>query len=99
MAGLTARFFAGRLFNDGLGCLGRIGGGRQGGVGGVLAELFFEGVDALLQGGEPLLQASDDLVTLPTSRASRFVHTRILGTRRASRCPKQRNRLNGYLLA
>jgi hypothetical protein len=43
-----------------------------------LAELFFEGTNALLQGGEPLLLASDDLVAPPTSRTGKFVHTRIL---------------------
>jgi hypothetical protein len=88
MSGLSAGFFARRWFDDRLGCLGWISGGRQGGIGGVVTELIFEGDKALLQGGESLLQARDDLVTLPTSRASRFVHTRILGTRRARSCLK-----------
>jgi hypothetical protein len=78
MSGLGTAFFAGGCFDDGLGCLGWIGGGRQGRVGGVLAESFFEATEALLQGDESLLQTSDNLVTLPTTRAGRSVHTPIL---------------------
>jgi hypothetical protein len=78
VSGLAAGFFAGRLFDDGFGSLGRVGRGRQGGVGGVLPELFFEGLHPLLQGDETLLETSDDLVTLPTSGTGRFVHARIL---------------------
>ena len=88
MSGLSAGFFAGGLFDDGLGRLGRIGGGRQRGVGGVFAELFFEGTDALSERGKLLLQACDDLVTLPTTRTRRRIHTRILGIEAASSCAK-----------
>jgi hypothetical protein len=96
MSGLGGGFFPGRLFDNRLGRLGWIGGGRQGRVGGVFAELFFEGTDALLQGGESLLQTSDDVITLAASRAGGFVHTRILGTKGANSCPKRKSRLNGY---
>ena len=96
MSGLTAWFFSRGHFDDGLGRLRRVCGGRQRGVGGVLGQLFFESMDALLQGGESLLQAHNNLVTLPTSRTDRFVHTRILGTKGANSCPRRRNRLNGY---
>ncbi len=78
MSGLAAGFFAGGLFDDGLGRLGRIGGGRQGGVGGVVLELLFEDADTLGERGELLLQTCDDRITLPASRARGFVHIRIL---------------------
>jgi hypothetical protein len=78
VSGLAAGPFTGRLFDDGFGSLGRIGGGRQGGVGGVVPKLFLEGLQPLLQGDEALLQTSDDLVTLPTSGTGRFVQARIL---------------------
>lgn len=98
MSGLGTGFFAGGLFDDGLGSLGRIGGGRQGGIGGVLVELFFQGADAFGQRGKLLLQACDDLVTLPTSGTSRRFHTRILEIEAASGCAKGNTttRLNGY---
>jgi hypothetical protein len=96
MSGLGVGFFPGRLFDKRLGRLGWIGGGRQGGVGGVCAELFFEGTDALRLGGESLLQTSDDLITLAASRAGGFVHTRILGMKGANSCPRRISRLNGY---
>lgn len=96
MSGLTAWFFSGRRFDDGLGCLRRIGGGRQRGVGSVLFKLFFEDANTLGQRGQLLLQACDDLITLPTSKTREFVQTRILWMKRASSCPRGRNRLNGY---
>src|SRR6516165_8599023 len=88
MSGLGAGLFAGGLFDNGLGGLRRIGGGRQGGIGGVLVELFFQGADAFGQRDKLLLQACDDLVTLPTSGTSRRFHTRILGIEAASSCAK-----------
>ena len=96
MSGLTAWFFSGRRFDDGLGCLRRIGGGRQRGVGSVLFKLFFEDANTLGQRGQLLLQACDDLITLPTSKTRGFVQTRILWMKRASSSPRGRNRLNGY---
>ncbi len=55
MSGLAAGFFAGGLFDDGFGWLGRISRGGQRGIGGVLGQLLFEQADAVGQGGKLLL--------------------------------------------
>lgn len=76
-SGLTGGFFAERLFVN---CLGWISGGRRRRAGGVLLERFFENTDTIGQHGALLLQASNDLVTLSTTRAGGFIHTDILVT-------------------
>jgi hypothetical protein len=67
VAQLSSGGASGGLLGGQLGGVERVGGGRDGGVGGVAAELRFQLADAVLRGVETLAQVGDDLITLPTS--------------------------------
>ena len=88
MAGLPARFAAGRLLDDGLGGGGRIGRGRQRGIAGVLAE-------SRLQVAHEHLQFGDTPLQLATARTGALGHAARLQTARSRSCASFR-RLNGY---
>ena len=73
MPRLSSRLAAGALLDDGLGCVGRIGGGRDGRIGGVLSESGLEIPNLLFQVGD----APKQFQALWTG-GNRLAHTFIL---------------------
>ncbi len=87
MAGLSARFAAGGLLDDGLGRIGRVGRGRQRGIAGVLSQ-------AGLQVAHERLQFGDTPLQLATTGTAPLGHASSLQAARLRSCA--RFRLNGY---
>jgi hypothetical protein len=65
---------------------GRVGRGRQRGIGTVAARMCFVVPDARSQGGDLLLQGGNEGVTLSAPGTSRSLHTLSLGIRSPGSC-------------
>jgi hypothetical protein len=74
VSGLATGFPRRGFLDDGLGGGGRIGGGRQGRIGGVFADEFAELTHFLAESVQFPAQLVDECVAFPTSLALRVLH-------------------------